>query len=80
MPRNYLDLPVKNIAELSFLNAEQLLAQAERKRELVQDGTLSFQPYWKLTPKEVQERLSEIKKHLSTQDYYKVVSWIIAQK
>ncbi|KAK3926120.1 GPI ethanolamine phosphate transferase 1 [Frankliniella fusca] len=74
LPRNYLDLPTRNIAELSFLNAEQLLAQAERKRELVQVGTILFQPYWKLKPKEVQERLAQIKKHLSAQEFYKVMS------
>lgn len=74
LPRNYLDSPKKNIAELSFLNAKQLLAQAERKKELVQVGTLSFRPYWKLAPEEVQERLREIKMYLSSQDYPKVMS------
>lgn len=40
----------------------QLLAQANRKRELVQKGTLSllYRPYWKLTPEEARQRVELI--------------------
>ncbi|XP_034252680.1 GPI ethanolamine phosphate transferase 1-like [Thrips palmi] len=75
LPLPFLDLPVRDLAKLSFLNAKQLLAQANRKREILQRGSLSwlYRPYWKLTSEEAQIREKLINQFINSQKYDKAI-------
>jgi len=71
----FLDLPFGDLAKLSFLNAMQLLAQANKKREILQGGSLSwlYRPYWKLTTEEAEIREKLIKQFIKSEKYDKAV-------
>lgn len=60
---------------LSFLNAKQLMAQANRKREILQRGSISwlYRPFWKLTSEEVEIREKLIGQFIKSQKYDKAV-------
>lgn len=75
LPVPFLDLPLRDLAKLSFLNGKQLLAQANRKREILQKGSLSwlYRPYWKLTPEEAEIREKLINQFISSKKFEKAI-------
>lgn len=75
LPRAYLDLPIERLARLSLYNAQQLLTQANRKREIIQSHSFSvlFYPFSKLTPEDEKMKLKLIDQFILSQNYDKAV-------
>lgn len=75
LPRAYLDLSAERLARLSLYNAQQLLTQADRKREIIQSQSFSFLffPFAKLRPEDEKIKLKLIDQFILSQNYDEAV-------
>jgi len=76
LPRDYLDVTERKLAELMFCNARQMVAQYNKKRELTEAGALSFiyREFSMLSKSKETKIMDEIRSNITAERYRASVS------
>ncbi|KAJ8882706.1 hypothetical protein PR048_014518 [Dryococelus australis] len=76
LPRSYLNLPERHIAEAVFTNARQISAQLDKKQETVEKNSVSFfyRPFHHLTRDGKLEFVSTISEHIDAGQYQEAIA------
>jgi hypothetical protein len=76
LPRDYLDVTERKLAELMFCNARQMVTQYNMKRELTEAGALSFifREFSMLSKSKETKMVDEIRSNITAGRYRESVS------